>query len=522
MPGNKSRYIIQESIDNAVKILRDIVEVEADRDTKNEYGSPDIVQTIFSKIEECDLFIADVSVVNKYTSLSDDGDIPKQDEIRMAPNPNVLLELGYAAKTLGWDKVICFINTDFGEIEKLPFDLAHRRLTPFSLNGNSKAEVKRKLTGIIVDTITNLVLSGNIKKSKGNFSTHIVGCYDLKIENVLTKFPAIKVSNLNSYRPLKESILSECKGLIEEISNIELSSQENQMDQAIEKEGVEPEPEKPLSIQNGLISLGRNVFLESLFKPQIVKIKDEDKKDIKEKVHSYFGIVLDEPFFCFGNLTSIPNKNLQGSSLKGTENEKSKYEKFITLQYNFSKLDLLEHFVDAFSDLILIPLAITNDSSINDKNISVLIKIDTNTAEIIVPGSNLINDKISGLESLIYENNYIEKLFTMPETDKIQYDSNLSFDAIEEIRRMQKTDIRGQIHYDSEDYEIELQKYIAQPTEYDNTVFEYSINNLRPKETKWLGASIFVKPLSSTVKLSYLIKSSNSNGELDGEIIIEI
>jgi hypothetical protein len=294
------------------------------------------------------------------------------------------------------------------------------------------------------------------------------------------------------------------------------------MDQAIEKEGVEPEPEKPLSIQNGLISLGRNVFLESLFKPQIVKIKDEDKKDIKEKVHSYFGIVLDEPFFCFGNLTSILNKNLQGSSLKGTENEKSKYEKFITLQYNFSKLDLLEHFVDAFSDLILIPLAITNDSSINDKNISVLIKIDTNTAEIIVPGSNLINDKISGLESLIYENNYIEKLFTMPETDKIQYDSNLSFDAIEEIRRMQKTDIWGQIHYDSEDYEIELQKYIAQPTEYDNTVFEYSINNLRPKETKWLGASIFVKPLSSTVKLSYLIKSSNSNGELDGEIIIEI
>jgi len=51
---------------------------------------------------------------------------------------------------------------------------------------------------------------------------------------------------------------------------------------------------------------------------------------------------------------------------------------------------------------------------------------------------------------------------------------------------------------------------------------EYAINNLRPKETKWLGASILVKPLSSTVKLSYLIKSSNSNGELDGEIIIEI
>ena len=527
LPGNKSRYIIQESIENAVKVLRDTIKVEADRDTKNEYGSPDIVQTIFSKIDECDLFIADVSVVNKYTSLSEDSDISKylvdQDDIRLTPNPNVLVELGYAAKTLGWDRVICIINTDFGEIEKLPFDIAHRRLTPFSLNGKSKAEVKKELTGIIVDTITNLILSGNLKKSKGNFSTHIVGYYDFKTEKVLTNFPAISVKKLNSYNNLKESILAECKGLVDEISKIELSSPEDQKCQVIEKARLEPDPKKQLlPLQENLISSKGRVLIESLFKPQLFNLKEEDKKDIKERVNNYFGIDLDEHFFCFGNLTSVPNKNFQGSTFEGTEDEKRKHDKFITLQYKFLILHLFEQYVNTFNDLILIPLVITNDSTINDKDISVLIKIDTNTAEIIVPSSTLFNDEISGLEGIVYENNFIEQLFTLPENDKIQYDSDLSFDAMEQIRRMQKTNIWGQTQYDSQDYEIELQKYIAKPIEYDNSVFEYEIRNLRPKETKWLGASILVKPLSNSIKLSYSIKSPNSNGELAGDIVVEV
>lgn len=50
LPNSETRGLIQDSISSAVKMLRDTVEIEADRDTKGEYGSPDIVQTIFSKI----------------------------------------------------------------------------------------------------------------------------------------------------------------------------------------------------------------------------------------------------------------------------------------------------------------------------------------------------------------------------------------------------------------------------------------------------------------------------------------
>ena len=46
LPGSETRNIIQDSIKDAVRLLRDTVDIEADRDTKGEFGSPDIAQTI--------------------------------------------------------------------------------------------------------------------------------------------------------------------------------------------------------------------------------------------------------------------------------------------------------------------------------------------------------------------------------------------------------------------------------------------------------------------------------------------
>ncbi len=48
LPSSETRGLIQDGISAAIKLLRDTVEIEADRDTKGEYGSPDIVQTIMS------------------------------------------------------------------------------------------------------------------------------------------------------------------------------------------------------------------------------------------------------------------------------------------------------------------------------------------------------------------------------------------------------------------------------------------------------------------------------------------
>lgn len=48
-----------------------------------------------------------------------------------------------AAHVVGWDNVICVLNADYGAPEDMPFDIASRRLTPFSLkDGKSKGEIK--------------------------------------------------------------------------------------------------------------------------------------------------------------------------------------------------------------------------------------------------------------------------------------------------------------------------------------------------------------------------------------------
>jgi hypothetical protein len=78
-------------------------------------GSPAIAQTILEKIDQCSLFLCDVTFIARATN----G--------RALPNPNVLIELGYAVARKGWERIICVMNEEYGGPSKLPFDLQHRR-----------------------------------------------------------------------------------------------------------------------------------------------------------------------------------------------------------------------------------------------------------------------------------------------------------------------------------------------------------------------------------------------------------
>lgn len=103
LPGSKTRNFIRECIDEAIDLALESEAIEAERDeaTTGTTGSPNIVTSLFSKIDDCDLFVADLSLC-----FTED-----QEKEKRSPNPNVLLELGYAVKTLGWDRVICLCNT---------------------------------------------------------------------------------------------------------------------------------------------------------------------------------------------------------------------------------------------------------------------------------------------------------------------------------------------------------------------------------------------------------------------------
>ncbi len=103
-----------------------------DRDTASIGGTPDIAHSILAKISAADVFVADVSIVNAGSS-------------RLSPNPNVLVELGYAAAELGWENVILVQNTAFGGAELLPFDLRGRRVITYSLDAETAPAEPRGL-----------------------------------------------------------------------------------------------------------------------------------------------------------------------------------------------------------------------------------------------------------------------------------------------------------------------------------------------------------------------------------------
>ena len=138
-PKNVNQNFILDIIKKAAKEIRNdayiAVEPVVDRDTQGEAGSVDIAATIFRKIEESQIFICDTTIITD----------PKSS--RQAPNPNVMIELGYAAAFLGWESIICIVNTAYGNIEKMPFDLRSRRLLTYCLpqDAENKADVRRIL-----------------------------------------------------------------------------------------------------------------------------------------------------------------------------------------------------------------------------------------------------------------------------------------------------------------------------------------------------------------------------------------
>jgi hypothetical protein len=73
-------------------------------DTKGEAGMCDIPNTILKKIRACDIFLADLTRVYPTEAKPDN----------LAPNPNVVFELGYAARHLRFGAPIGVINEAFG------------------------------------------------------------------------------------------------------------------------------------------------------------------------------------------------------------------------------------------------------------------------------------------------------------------------------------------------------------------------------------------------------------------------
>ena len=147
-----NRNLIENAISKAIKNINNNIQsndekYEMDRDTVNVPGSPDIVETIITKINSCSIFIGDVTPVG----VSSNG--------KKMPNSNVFFESGYAVGKLSFNRVILILNDSFGSVEDLPFDVKTKRILTYTLseedacNPEVKSNVLKSITARIAKTL---------------------------------------------------------------------------------------------------------------------------------------------------------------------------------------------------------------------------------------------------------------------------------------------------------------------------------------------------------------------------------
>ena len=152
-----NRYFIEDALEKALKKIKADAELvnsmrdedlALDKDTKGLPGTPPIAQAIFDKIDRCAVFVPDLTFVAR---------TPKD---RPTPNPNVLIEYGWALKSRGHKRIVPVMNAAFGEPSEssLPFNMRHLRwpLTYTLAEGAEKAhrsDVKEKLVNDLAAAI---------------------------------------------------------------------------------------------------------------------------------------------------------------------------------------------------------------------------------------------------------------------------------------------------------------------------------------------------------------------------------
>jgi hypothetical protein len=123
-------------------------------------GAPPVPETIFSKIQNCAIYVADMTFVAK----SDKG--------RLIANPNVLIEYGYAINTISYHRTIPVLNEAFGapisgNTFNMPFDIRHNR-NPITYFLEEKASPRRyaraqnKLSQDLTEAIRLVIDSGTL------------------------------------------------------------------------------------------------------------------------------------------------------------------------------------------------------------------------------------------------------------------------------------------------------------------------------------------------------------------------
>lgn len=162
LPTRTGWGFVHNALEKAEREINREQRIRVQLAARGEPGSPNIIDTILERIRDADCVVADVSIVNARIRQSKKKRIR---DLRLTPNPNVLFELGYAVRLLGWDRIILVYNTDTGTPEDLPFDFRPHSLVTFSPPSPRKErerflEVRTTLGGLLTSAVKSVLRHG--------------------------------------------------------------------------------------------------------------------------------------------------------------------------------------------------------------------------------------------------------------------------------------------------------------------------------------------------------------------------
>jgi hypothetical protein len=164
-PGKIGRHFVRDALAEAIKILKQPSEIEEpterevkdalelDHDRRGVPGSPDLAPTIFKKIDQAAVFVADVTLIGTAGQAKRTAKPHKR-----LINSNVAIEYGYALRSLSDASILMVQNVHYGDREGLPFDLKHKagpilyNLSPEAKKPEMDAE-RTKLTAVLVEAL---------------------------------------------------------------------------------------------------------------------------------------------------------------------------------------------------------------------------------------------------------------------------------------------------------------------------------------------------------------------------------
>lgn len=161
---------ILSALNQAKASLKDIdgITLLIDHSMRGVAGNPDLLGTMLSKGEECDIFLADITNVITFDN--------SKGVSKSIPNPNVMLELGHAWNFQGFNHTIFVQNSRYGAPDdnefpaEYPVDLQGlRHAIKYKLQESGDKEyrkiIRKKLSDDLINAIKEVIKSVDVRNS---------------------------------------------------------------------------------------------------------------------------------------------------------------------------------------------------------------------------------------------------------------------------------------------------------------------------------------------------------------------